>query len=489
MTQRHIRIVLVDDDPEIAQAVVNYLEPERYHIRVIGDGALVMPAVREENPDVVILDVHLPSMSGLEILRQIKSENPNTPVIIVSGYVSTDNAIEAMRQGAFEYLTKPFRLSELERVLGRATGLSAAEHITDDENVPLDGDQILGKSPEMVAVAKMIGQISQTDAPVLIIGETGTGKELVARAIVRNSSRHKGQFFSISCSATSPHTLEAELFGTFAEGRTVKGKLELANGGTVFLDEIADLSLLAQSRLYRVLEEKMSEPLEGGEKRPVNVRVIAGSSTSLVDAMKEGRFRVDLFYMLKAVSVHLPPLRERKADIRLLCDYYVRKYSRMEHRNHKPLSSTAYERLLHYHWPGNVRELENAVHMAVLLSRESELMPEDFPMLADVRGTVTLDTNQVRQECRDIFTQMLSQVFDKAAAAVPGRIYADMTAALEETLVEAALDATEQNQVRAAQLLGISRNTLRERMKRMSPQAGTAHEPMAHPSTELAGRA
>lgn len=488
MTQRHIRIVLVDDDPEIAQAVVNYLAPERYHIRVIGDGALVMPAVREENPDVVILDVHLPSMSGLEILRQVKSENPNTPVIIVSGYVSTDNAIEAMRQGAFEYLTKPFRLSELERVLGRATGLSAAEQITDDENVPLDGDQILGKSPEMVAVAKMIGQISQTDAPVLIIGETGTGKELVARAIVRNSARHKGPFYSISCSATSPHTLEAELFGTFVDGRTIKGKLELANGGTVFLDEIADLSLLAQSRLYRVLEEKMSEPLEGGEKRPVNVRVIAASSTSLVEAMKDGRFRVDLFYMLKAVSVHLPPLRERKADVRLLCDYYIRKYSRMEHRSHKPLSTKAYERLLHYHWPGNVRELENAIHMAVLLSRESELMPEDFPMLAEMRASVSLDTDHVRQECHEIFTQMLSQIFEKASAAAPGRIYADMTAALEETLVEAALNATDQNQVRAAQLLGISRNTLRERMKRMSPQAGAGAEAVAQANTEMAVR-
>jgi DNA-binding NtrC family response regulator len=245
----------------------------------------------------------------------------------------------------------------------------------------------------------------------------------------------------------------------------------------------------AQCRLYGALQYKLPARGAGAKTRPVNVRVIAGSSQSLVDAMKEGRFRVDLFYMLKAVSVHLPPLRERKADIRLLCDYYIRKYSRMEHRAHKPLSSTAYERLLHYHWPGNVRELENAVHMAVLLSRESELMPEDFPMLSDVRATVTLDTDQVRQECRDIFAQMLSQVFDKAAAAVPGRIYADMTAALEETLVEAALDATEQNQVRAAQLLGISRNTLRERMKRMSPQAGTAQETGANAGMELVGKA
>ncbi|HWO57357.1 MAG TPA: sigma-54 dependent transcriptional regulator [bacterium] len=488
MTQRHLRIVLVDDDPEIAQAVVNYLAPEKYHIRVIGDGALVMTAVREEAPDVVILDVHLPSMSGLEILRQIKAETPQTPVIIVSGYVSTDNAIEAMRQGAFEYLTKPFRLAELERVLGRATGQNAGDHIPDDENVPLDGDQILGKSPEMVAVAKMIGQIALTDAPVLIIGETGTGKELVARAIVRNSARHKAPFFSVSCSGASPQSLEAELFGTFADGRTVRGKLEMANGGTIFLDEVADLSLLAQSRLYRVLEEKMSEPLEGGEKRPVNVRVIAASNQSLVDAMKEGRFRVDLFYMLKAVSVHLPPLRERKADIRLLCDYFGRKYSRMEHRPHKPLSTQAYERLLHYHWPGNVRELENAVHMAVLLSRESELMPEDFPVLADVRPAVSLDTDQVRQECRDIFARILAQVFDKAAAAAPGRVYADITAALEETLVEAALAATEQNQVRAAQLLGISRNTLRERMKRMAPQAGAEAVTAGRAQTEPATR-
>jgi DNA-binding NtrC family response regulator len=468
VTHHHTNLVLVDDDPEIAQAVVNYLPPEDYTIRVVGDGAFVMTAVREVLPDVVILDVHLPSMSGLEILKQIKSERPQTPVIIVSGYVSTDNAIEAMKQGAFEYLTKPFRLSELERVLGRATGKNSSGPTHEDDKVPLDGDQILGKSPEMVAVAKMIGQVSSTDAPVLIIGESGTGKELVARAIVRNSSRAKGPFFTINCSATSPVTLEAELFGTEAGVPVVRGKLEQANGGTVFLDEIADLSLLAQSRLYRVLEEKMSETLEGTDKRPINVRVIAASNRSLVDAMKEGRFRVDLFYMLKAVSLHLPPLRERKADLRLLAEYFIKKYSRLEHRTVKTLSDSAYERLLHYHWPGNVRELENAVHMAVLLSRESDLAPEDFPMLADVRAGIDINTDHMRQECRDLFSQVVMPVFGKIADAAPGRIYQDMTAALEETLVEAALSATEHNQVRAANLLGISRNTLRERMKRLS---------------------
>ena len=481
MAERRLRIVLVDDDPEIAQAVVNYLSPEHYQIDVVGDGADVMPAVRTVHPDAIILDVHLPSMSGLELLKQIKMEQPNTPVIIVSGYVSTDNAIEAMKERAFEYLAKPFRLAQLEQTLGRAIGHTAATVPTSDDDVPLAKDQILGKSPEIVAVAKTIGQIANTDTSVLLLGESGTGKELVARTIHRNSSRRDHPFFSISCNATSPLHLEVELFGQEADpndggGGTRKGKLELAEGGTIFLDEVADLSLLVQSRLFGVLENGRCGQSGSNREIPVDVRVIAASSKSLVEAMKEGRFRVDLFYKLKVVSLFLPPLRERKADVRLLCDYFTKKYSRLEHRDPKPLSAAAYEKLLRYHWPGNVRELENAIHMAVVLSREAELIPEDFPSLGDVPVPTTLDMEQAHREYRELFARAVEPVFAQVADAAPGRVYAEMTAALEETLVGAALKATDQNQVRAAQLLGISRNTLRERMRRSLEAAGIPAE-------------
>ncbi|MEW5702493.1 MAG: sigma-54 dependent transcriptional regulator [Candidatus Zixiibacteriota bacterium] len=471
MSERRLKIVLVDDDPEIAQAVSNYLSPERYQIDVVGDGADVMPAVRASRPDAIILDVHLPSMSGLELLRQIKADRPDTPVIIVSGYVSTDNAIEAMKEKAFEYLAKPFRLAHLEQILNRAIGNTSPVSPRADDDVPLAKDQILGKSPEIVAVAKLIGQIAESDAPVLLLGETGTGKELVARAIHRNSSRADGPFFSVSCNATSPSHLEYELFGepldnSVRSPATGRGKLELADGGTVFLDEVADLSPLVQSRLFRVLEEGRCEQPGGGGFIALDVRIIAASSRSLVDAMKEGRFRVDLFYKLKVVSLFLPPLRERKADVRLLSDYFIRKYSHLEHRDPRPLSAAAYEKLLHHHWPGNVRELENTIHMAVVLSRESELMGDDFPSLDDVPVCATLDMSEAHREYRDLFARVVDPVFAQVAAAAPGQVYAGMTAALEEVLVETALKATDQNQVRAAQLLGISRNTLRERMKR-----------------------
>ncbi|MBI3872553.1 MAG: sigma-54-dependent Fis family transcriptional regulator [candidate division Zixibacteria bacterium] len=472
MSQSRTSIVLVDDDPEIAQAVVNYLDPERYRIHVVGDGAQVLSTVREANPDAIILDVHLPSMSGLDLLHLLKSERPRTPVIIVSGYVSTDNAIEAMKTGAFEYLAKPFRLAELERVLGRAIGYAETPPgPMDDEDVPLAGDQILGKSPEMVAVAKTIGQISQSDAPILLTGESGVGKELVARTIHRSSSRSAMPFHIVNCSAASPSQLEAELFGQSGQPvagapRSKRGKLEQAEGGTIFLDEIDDLSLLAQSRLFQILEDGVCERLEGDGQITVDVRVIAASSRSLVEAMKEGRFRVDLYYKLKVVSLHLPPLRERKADVRLLSDFFIRKYSRLEHRAVKPIATAAYERLLHHHWPGNVRELENAIHMAVVLSRESEIIPEDFPSLNDARAMEQLDMEHARQEYRALFERMIHPVFAQVAGSVPGRVYADFTSVLEEVLVDAALEATDKNQVRAAQLLGISRNTLRERMRR-----------------------
>ncbi|HEX9750664.1 MAG TPA: sigma-54 dependent transcriptional regulator [candidate division Zixibacteria bacterium] len=472
MTTRRITVLLVDDDPEIAQAVANFLSPERFRVEVVGDGALVLSTVRHVQPDVILLDVHLPSISGLDLLKEIKATAASIPVIIVSGHVSTDNAIEAMKQGAFEYVTKPFRLATLEQTIIRACGRAAGPFPRDDEDVvPADG-QIIGKSPEIVAVAKMIGQVADADAPVLLMGESGTGKELVARAIHRNSRRAGATFCSVSCAASNEDFLEAELFGGIGgseRGRPGRaGKLEEATGGTVFLDEIADLSLLVQSRLFRVLDDNLIEHPGTHETIHTNVRIIAATSQSLVDLMKEGRFRVDLFYKLKVVSLFLPPLRERKADIRLLSDYFIRKYSRLAHRPPKPLASRAYDQLLRYHWPGNVRELENAIHTAVVLAREAELIPEDFPMLADVRQAVPPDLDKMHGDYCDLFRRTLRPAFEQMVGNSEGRIYTELTAALDEALVEAALEATQNNQVRAAQLLGISRNTLRERMRRFS---------------------
>jgi len=463
-------ILLVDDDPEIAQAVVNFLSPDRYEIEVVGDGALVLETLRRFQPDIILLDVHLPGVSGLDLLRQIKSETPNVPVVIVSGYISTGNAIEAMKDGAYEYLTKPFRFDQLEKTIARAIGTPIQHVVVADNDVPLTDDHIIGKSPEIVQVAKTIGQVSGTDAPVLVMGETGTGKELVARIIHRNSSRHNRPFVTINCAASDETLLEAELFGhergAIPSQLRKVGRFEHADGGTVFLDEVADLPLTTQSKLLRILQQQTFERLNGDEAVSVDVRVIAATNRSLVDLMKEGKFRVDLFYRLKVVSLFLPPLRERKGDILFLSDFFIKKYSRISHRQPKPMSPAARDCLLRHLWPGNVRELENAIHTSVVLSREAELLPEDFPMITDARQTLPLDLDQIRGDYLELFQRTIEPAFDRIAATSEGHIHSELTDALEQTLVETALKATGNNQVRAAQLLGISRNTLRERVKR-----------------------
>lgn len=468
---RQINILLVDDDPEIAQAVVNYLSPAEFRVEVVGDGDAVMPTFATFQPDVVLLDVNLPSKSGLELLRLIKNEQPNLPIIIVSGFVSTENAIEAMREGAFEYLTKPFRLQKLERTIAKAVGQNPMPTVRADDDVPLSDDQIIGKSPEIVEVAKIIGQVASTDAPVLVVGETGTGKELIARVIHRNSNRKDKPFIIINCASTSEALLEAELFGQEPGGpendRTHKiGKFEQADGGTVFLDEVSDLSIGAQSKLLRVLQEGRFERVNGGHGVETNVRVVAATNRSLVDLMKEGRFRVDLYYRLKVISLFLPPLRERRADIQLLAEFHIKKYALQTGRPAKPLSTEALEHLTRYPWPGNIRELENAVHTAVVLSRESELLREDFPMIGEVGPALPIDLDDSSRDYQYLLRQTIESVFDRLVASADGKIHAILTDALEQALVEAALAATDNNQVRAAQLLGISRNTLRDRMRR-----------------------
>ncbi len=471
-----LNVLLVDDDPEIAQAVRTFLPPERYQVEIVVDGARVMDAVKGFQPDLVLLDVHLPSVSGLELLRQIKTEVSRVPVVIISGYVSTGNAIEAMKEGAFEYLTKPFRLEQLEKTIARAVGQIAPKTVIADDDVPLTEGQIIGKSPEIVHVAKIIGQIAGTEAPVLVMGETGTGKELVARAIHRNSPRSTQPFVIVNCASTEEVTLESELFG---QDRPVSspsflrhpGRFEQANGGTVFLDEVADLSLQIQSKLLRLLQEQTIDRGQGLETAPIDIRIIAATNRSLVDLMKEGRFRVDLFYRLKVISLFLPPLRERRADIPLLSDFFIKKYSRASGCQPKPLSEGARQCLARHAWPGNVRELENVIHTAVVLSKEHELLPEDFPMIQGSAATIAWAREQPREDYLELFRQTLAPAFEHILSCSEGHVHGELTDALEQVLVETALECTGNNQVRSAQLLGISRNTLRDRLKKFELSA------------------
>ncbi|MEW6413422.1 MAG: sigma-54 dependent transcriptional regulator [Candidatus Zixiibacteriota bacterium] len=468
-------ILLVDDDKDLSQSLANLFDPDKFNFDFLDDGLEVGEYVRaHDNVDLVMLDVNLPSLSGLDVLKQIKQIRNELPVIVISGFVSTENAIEAMREGAFEYLTKPFEIQKLIDMVNKACGYSARPRPV--VAVPsAHGDhevgEIMGQSPEIVEIAKLIGQVAKTDAAVLIFGESGTGKELVARAIHRNSNRRSNSFLSVNCAALPETLLESELFGhekgafTGAYFKRI-GKFEQAHGGTLFLDEIGDMSMLTQSKLLRVLQEKQFERVGGNESISTDVRIIAATNKSLVQCMKEGSFRVDLFYRLKVVSVYIPPLRERKGDVPLLVDHFTEKFANQLQVQPKKVSKKAMQILTKYHWPGNVRELENNIHTAMVMSKSETLQPEDLPIFSEDNGRLEIDIDVLKDDYTETFKKIIDPVMAKLISSSPGQIYQFMESAFERAIISSCLRHFDGNQVKTAETLGISRNTLRDRIAR-----------------------
>lgn len=471
-------VLLVDDDLELSNSVIDLFDPGKYTFHHLEDGQKTTDYVSDhkDNLDLVMLDVNLPSCSGLDLLRHIKKINQNLPVIVISGFISTENAMEAMREGAYEYLTKPFEVNKLIDTVNKACGFgrqaiqpaTAGELSTDEE---AGADEIVGQSPEIVEIAKLIGQVAKTDAAVLIFGESGTGKELVARAIHRNSRRRSKLFLSVNCAALSDTLLESELFGhekgafTGAYFKRI-GKFEQCDQGTIFLDEVADMSMLTQGKVLRVLQEKEFERLGGNETIKVDCRIIAATNKSLVQCMKDGAFRVDLFYRLKVVSIYMPPLRERKEDISLLVDHFIKKYNHSLEKNVRGISKKAKTLLNKYIWPGNVRELENNVHTAMVMGKTDILQAEDFPIFNESANKVEIDLEGLQDDYTVLFERLIDPIFPKLVANAEGRAYQMMQSAMEKALVAACLKHFNSNQVKASEMLGISRNTLRDRISR-----------------------
>ncbi len=467
-------ILLVDDDTQVGETLSQMFDPSEYRFHCIKDGCETLDMIDSTGADLVLLDVNLPSVSGLDVLKEIKSSKTDIPVIVISGFVSTENAITAMREGAYEYITKPFQMERLMMTIAKAVGSKTGDAGSSSilkAAAGVHGDEIIGKSPEIVEIAKLIGQVAKSDAAVLIFGESGTGKELVARAVHRNSDRDGKAFLSVNCAALPDTLLESELFGhekgafTGAHSRKL-GKFELADGGTLFLDEVADMSLATQSKLLRVLQQQEFERVGGEQSIRVNVRVLAATNKSLVAAMKEGKFRVDLFYRLKVVSIFLPPLRERRGDIPLLVDHFVNMYSELTQKHLKGVSQQAMELLTKQHWPGNVRELENNVHTAVVMSRNETLQPEDFPVFSDNEEQVPIDYEAIKDDYTKMMDDLLEPVFDRILGISAGQVFYHLQAALEKSVIRRTLQRQSSNQVKTAQILGISRNTLRDRMQR-----------------------
>ncbi len=471
------KILLVDDDVDLSNSVINLFDPQKFSFHRLDDGQQTTEYVTEHKTDLdlVMLDVNLPSCSGLDVLRDIKKIDHELPVIVISGFISTENAMEAMREGAYEYLTKPFQVNKLIDTVNKACGYSRQESKHRPEQPPEEdepsGDEIVGQSPEIVEIAKLIGQVAKTDAAVLIFGESGTGKELVARAIHRNSLRRSNLFLSVNCAALSDTLLESELFGhekgafTGAYFKRI-GKFEQCDQGTIFLDEVADMSMLTQGKVLRVLQEKEFERLGGNETIKVDVRIIAATNKSLVQCMKDGSFRVDLFYRLKVVSVYMPALRERKEDIPLLVDHFIKRYNKTLAKNVKSVSKKARAMLHKYIWPGNVRELENNIHTAMVMAKSDMLQAEDFPMFKEENNKVEIDLDSLQENYTAMFERLIDPIFPKLVAGSSGRAYQLMQSSMEKALIAATLKHFNSNQVKASEMLGISRNTLRDRISR-----------------------
>ena len=471
------KILLVDDDKNLSRSLANLFDSQDFNFEFLEDGGEVKKIIAgNSNYDLVMLDVNLPTMSGLEVLKEIKKVNKTIPVIVISGFVSTENAIQAIREGAFEYLTKPFELKKLVATVNRACGLTAqpAEAPSVSHANQISSGEVgvmIGKAPEIVEIAKMVGQLSKSNAPVLIVGEQGTGKELVAKAIHRNSLLSSNQFLAINCASMPESLLESELFGhekgafTGAYYKRI-GKIEQANQGTLFLADISKASMLTQSKLLRVLQEGKFERVGGEECIDVDTRLIVSSSGSLVEAMKEGSFRVDLFYKLKVASIYIPPLRDRRNDIPLLVDYFLGKYSGNNSDNPKRISKEAMQYLSGYDWPGNVRELENNVQSAVMMGRSDILSLDDFPAYTERNSTNGKKNSEIKSDYTDSFKNIIEPVMPKLILNSPGQIYQFLESAFERAIISSCLKLFNGNQVKTSESLGISRNTLRDRISR-----------------------
>jgi two-component system, NtrC family, response regulator AtoC len=382
------RILVVDDDKVSCRLFTEVLEGEGHEVRNAYSGEEALERLRGEPYDLLLVDVRMPGITGLEVTRTVRQEQPQLPIIVMTAFGSIETAVEAIQEGAVDYVSKPMNLDELKKIIFRALAqreLSALSRSTVKQlEDPEQQKTIVGRSPAMVEVFKRVARVAPTKSTVLILGETGAGKEVIARSIYRHSDRAQKPFVAVDCGALTETLLESELFGHTRGAFTgavsdKKGVFQLANAGTCFLDEIGDISANMQAKLLRVLQEGEVRPVGAKEWLKVDVRVLAATNKNLTDLVQRGAFREDLYYRLNVVTIQLPPLRERPEDIDALLEIFVRRYSELARKQITAISNEALERLKTYSWPGNIRQLENAIEQAVVLSTHPVLTIEDLP--------------------------------------------------------------------------------------------------------------
>jgi len=450
------KILVVDDEQSMREFLDIMLKKEGYKVSLASNGEEVLKYIGKDIFDLVLLDIRMPKMDGITVLRKIKSTSPETVVIMITAYASADTAIKAMKEGAYDYITKPFKIDEIKLIIKNAL---EKKHLQ-KENILLKQvvreryvfDNIIGQSPKMLALYDLLEKVAPTKTNVLITGESGTGKELVAKAIHFNSPRKEKPFVTLNCGAIPEALIESELFGhmkgAFTDAiATKKGLFEMADEGTIFLDEISELPLMMQVKLLRVLQNREFKRVGGTEDIHVDVRIIAATNKDLEKAVKEKRFREDLYYRLNVIQIKLPSLRERREDIPVLAAHFLKRYSEELNKNISGISPEALHLFLNYEYPGNVRELQNIIERAVALGTDQELTAHNLRTYLDEqihtkKGMIDLD---IPNEGID-----LEKVVED----------------LERTLLLKALDKTRGIKKKAAELLHINFRSMRYRLEK-----------------------
>lgn len=454
------KILVVDDEKGVCHSFKKVLGRQGYEVVTAHDGIEAIEKSGQENPSIVVMDVSMPKMDGLETLQKLKSKYPDLIIIMMTAHSTSDRAITAMKYGAYDYLTKPFDNTQLISLIEKAIiDKNMSTPVTFDEADNEGGDRIIGKSIAMLEIYKKIGQVAESDVTVLIRGETGTGKELVARAIYHNSDRVSKPFLPVNCSAIPEALLESELFGhekgAFTGAESMKtGKFEQCNTGTMFLDEIGDMPMPLQAKWLRVLQDGCFQRLGGKDLIKTDVRIIAATNKNLETRKDEGTFRDDLYWRLNVVNIFIPPLRERKDDIGDLVQYFIQKFNKDMDKNVRGVAPGLLEEFQNYRWPGNIRELQGIIQSGMVVCQKDVLTTEDCgwsPKQESLSGD------------RDI-ERLLSDAAGILLENGGTNIYKEGVDSFERLLVKRALELSKQNQVSAAKLLGISRNTLRSKI-------------------------
>ncbi len=451
------RILVIDDEESIRELLADFLESKGYEVVTTHDGKSGLSLLKEDKFDLFLLDLMMPGMSGLDVLRETSSEKITIPSIVITAFASVQTAVEAMKFGAFDYITKPFVLEDVHIAIKRALDVSRLQ----EENIRLKKElkkkfgyhKIIGNSKQIQDVIKFIEKIADTDSTVLVTGESGTGKELISKTIHYNSSRSKKPFVPLNCAAIPRDILESELFGhekgAFTGAISTRlGRFELAHNGTLFLDEIGELAPSLQVKLLRVLQEKEFERVGGIKTIKVDVRIVTATNRDLEKAVKEGMFREDLYYRLNVIPLHLPPLRKMKDDIPLLIEHFVNDIAKRKKRDAPRLSAETLDCLGKYRWPGNVRELENLMERLVILKEGDDVLPEDLPeRLREKRYDHDISTKSQRLSSDGVDLNSMLDDF-------------------ENNMIVQALEISKGVKSKAANLLGLNRTTLIEKMKK-----------------------